>query len=232
MKTLGIIGGIAPESTVAYYRAIIAEYKRRVTDSSQPPVIINSIDMMKMLGMIGEKKFAEVTDYLIGETEKLARAGAEFGLFASNTPHIVFDHLRERSPFPLISIVECAAAYAKNLGLKRLALFGTKFTMQATFYTDVFAQQGIAVIAPTAADQDLIHEKYMGELVAAVFNPETRAAVLKVIDRMADGDSIDGVILGGTELPLLLQAAHHGGIPLLDTSLIHAKAAIDEMLRS
>ena len=98
MKTLGIIGGIAPESTVAYYRAIIAEYKRRVTDGSQPPVIINSIDMMKMLGMIGEKKFAEVTDYLIGETEKLAKAGAQFGLFASNTPHIVFDRLRQRSP--------------------------------------------------------------------------------------------------------------------------------------
>ena len=232
MKTLGIIGGIAPESTIAYYRAIMAEYKRRVSDGSQPPVIINSIDMMKMLGLIGESKLAEVTDYLIGETRKLAKAGAQYAIFASNTPHIVFEELERLSPIPLISIVACAAAYAKKLGLKRLGLFGTRFTMQAKFYPEAFGREGMKVILPLAQEQEFIHQKYMGELVEAVFNPETRAALLKIVDRMTAAEQIDGVILGGTELPLLLQAEKHKGIWMLDTSLIHAEAAVGEMLKN
>src|SRR5437868_13823148 len=103
MKTLGIIGGIAPESTVAYYRAIIAEYKKRVPDGSQPPLIINSIDMKEMLGLIGAGKLEEVTDYLSHELQKLVNAGAQFALFASNTPHIIFDELQRRSSIPLVS---------------------------------------------------------------------------------------------------------------------------------
>ena len=90
MKTIGIIGGIAPASTIEYYRLIIASYREQKRDGSYPPIIINSIDMAKMLGLIGEKKVAEVTEYLLGEVIKLAKAGADLGLFASNTPHLVF----------------------------------------------------------------------------------------------------------------------------------------------
>jgi aspartate racemase len=231
MKTLGIIGGIAPESTIAYYRAIMAAYKRRITDGSQPPLIINSIDMMKMLGMIGEGKFVEVTDYLVGELNKVVNAGAQVAFFASNTPHIVFDDLRKQSQVPLISIVECAAAHAKSLRLKRIALLGTRFTMKAGFYAKVFEKEDMVVILPAPAEQDLIHEKYMGELVEGNFKPDTRTAVLKIIDQIISDEKIDGVILGGTELPLLIQANEHRGIPLIDTCLIHAEAAVEQMLR-
>ncbi len=105
MKTVGIIGGIGPESTIEYYRMIIASYREQKQDGSYPAILINSIDLRKMLDLIGANELAEATEYLVGEVQKLARAGADFGVLASNTPHIVFDEIRRQSPIPLISLV-------------------------------------------------------------------------------------------------------------------------------
>src|SRR5205814_803575 len=103
--TLGIIGGIAPESTIEYYRTIIALHRER-TGGQYPPILINSIDLKKMLALVAEQRFPELITYLVAEIRKLAAGGATIGLFASNTPHIVFDELRSQSPIPLVSIVE------------------------------------------------------------------------------------------------------------------------------
>src|SRR5512147_140122 len=108
MKTLGVIGGIAPASTIEYYRMLIAGYQARRPGGSQPPIIINSIDMQTMLRLIAADALDEVTAYLAAEIAKLARAGAEIGLLASNTPHVVFDRLARTSAIPLLSIVEAA----------------------------------------------------------------------------------------------------------------------------
>jgi aspartate racemase len=118
---------------------------------------------------------------------------------------------------------------AKRRGLKRLALFGTRFTMQGTAYRDLFSTNEIALIVPQTADLEFIHEKYMAELIAGVFLPETRAGLLAVVDRMAQRSNIDGVILGGTELPLILRGESHNGIPLLNTTRIHCEAAVARM---
>ena len=120
MKTAGIIGGIGPESTVEYYRLIIQLYRQQEPDGSYPQIIINSIDMKKMLDLIGTNKLADVTAYLLEEIGKLAQAGADFGLLASNTPHVVFDALLSQSTIPLISIVEVTCQAAKEQGLKRV----------------------------------------------------------------------------------------------------------------
>jgi aspartate racemase len=235
MKSVGIIGGIGPGSTVEYYRLIIAAYRKEKRDGSYPSILINSIDLKKMLGLIEVHQLAEVTEYLVGEVQKLARAGADFGLLASNTPHIVFDEIRRQSPIPLISIVETTCDAAKALGLKRLGLFGTRFTMQGRFYSDVFSNEGIAIIAPDEADRSDIHEKYMGELVNGIFLPETRERLLTIVSRMKERKGIEGLILGGTELPLLFQndelsAVQASGIPFLYTTQIHVKAIVAEML--
>ncbi len=144
MKTAGIIGGIGPESTIEYYRQIVAVYRDRKPDGSYPPVLINSIDLTKMLDMIGADRLPDVTEYLLGEVCKLSRAGADFGALAANTPHVVFDALRPQSPIPLISIVEVTCQAAQVRGLKRVGLFGTRFTMQGRFYPAVFAPAGIS----------------------------------------------------------------------------------------
>lgn len=230
MRTLGVVGGIAPASTIEYYRTLIETYRARVPDGSAPPIIINSIDLQRMLSLIGIDALDEVTVYLSEELEKLVRAGAEIGLFASNTPHIVFDALQRASSIPLISIVEATYDAAKTMGLTRVALLGTRFTMQGPAYARVFARGGIALVVPEAADLDYVHDRYMGELVRGVFLPETRAGVLAVVERLRTRQGIDGVILGGTELPLLIRDASDLGLPFLDTGKIHVEAAIDRML--
>ena len=139
MKTLGIIGGIAPESTVDYYRQIIALYRSQQSDGGYPSILINSINLKKMLDLIGAGNLPEVTEYLLSEVVKLAAAGADFGLFASNTPHLVFEDIRQRSPIPLVSIVEATCEVALALGLGKVGLLGTRFTMQGGFYPKVFS---------------------------------------------------------------------------------------------
>jgi aspartate racemase len=229
MKTLGIIGGIGPGSTVDYYRTIIELYRARKGDGSYPPMLINSIDLQRVLATVGAGELPLLTEWLLTELQKLARAGADFAIMASNTPHIVFDELERKSPLPLISIVVETAAVAKGRGLKRVGLFGTRFTMQGPVYREVFGRHDIAICAPEAPDLEYIHGKYMGELVDGVFDPETRAGLLAIVDRMAAQSRIDGVILGGTELPLILRDPEHNGIPLLNTTRIHCDAALERM---
>jgi aspartate racemase len=230
MKTLGIIGGIGPGSTIDYYQTIIELYRARISDRSYPAILINSIDVQRVLATVGAGELRALTDWLVAELEKLARAGADFAIMASNTPHLVFGDIARRSPLPLISIVEATSEVAKARGLQRLALFGTRFTMQGTSYRDVFSRHEIAVVVPEPADVDYIHEKYMNELVDGIFLPETRAGLLAVVDRMAKRNQIDGVILGGTELPLILREPSHNGIPFLNTTRIHCEAAVERML--
>src|SRR5947199_1103110 len=230
MKTLGIIGGLGPESTVDYYQRIIALYRERTGDGSYPQFIINSIDLKKGLDFMDANNLSSMADYLLAGIGKLARAGADFGLISANTPHIVFDEVASKSPIPLISIVEVTCAAAKSQNLKRLALFGTRYTMQADFYSKVLTREGIELLVPDPPHQDYIHEKYFSELVPGKFLPETRAGLLAIVDRMKANSDINGLILAGTELPLILRDSAYNGIPFLDTTEIHCEAAVTEML--
>jgi aspartate racemase len=230
MKILGIIGGLGPESTVDYYQKIVALYRERIGYGSYPQFIINSVDLKTGLDFMDADDLAGMADYLLEGIGKVARAGADFGLISANTPHIVFDELAPRSPIPLISIVEATCAAAKGRKLKRLALLGTRYTMQGSFYPKVFLREGIDLLVPNRDDQDYIHNKYLNELVPGKFLPETRRGLLAIVDRMKAKSDIDGVILAGTELPLILRDPDHNGIPFLDTTKIHYEAAIAEML--
>jgi aspartate racemase len=230
MKTLGIIGGLGPESTIDYYGKIIALYRDRTGDGSYPQFIVNSVNLKKGLDFMEANNLPGMADYLVEEIGKLARAGASFGLISANTPHIVFDEVASKSPIPLVSIVEATCAAAKARKLKRLALFGTRYTMQATFYPKVFSRERIELLVPNLEDQTYIHDKYLNELVPGQFLPATRAGLLAIVDRMKANSDIDGVILAGTELPLILRESEHNGIPLLDTTEIHCEAAVIEML--
>ncbi len=229
MKTLGVIGGIGPESTIEYYRHLIAAYRKQKPDGSYPTVVINSINMKTLLDMIEADDRVNMVTFLVGEIQKLASAGAQVGLLAANTPHIVFDDLRRRSPIPLVSIVEATCKAAKVLGLRRLALFGTRFTMLGDFYPRVFSAAKIELLVPNTDEQTYIHERYMNELVKGAILDETRRQLLSIVDRMKEQEHIDGLILGGTELPLILGNVTDRGIPFLDTTLIHVQAALARM---
>ena len=230
MKIPGIIGGLGPEATQEYYRLIVATYRARTKDGSYPPLVLNSIDMQRMIRLLTAQQLPELVAFLLGEINRLARAGADFGVLSANTPHVVFPALQAQSPLPLLSIVEVTCQAARKLGLKRLGLFGSRFTMAGQFYPDVFALAGIELVSPTAAEQDFIHEKYMGELIHGVIRPETRAAFLAIAERMRTEDHITGLILGGTELPLILGDVKDSQIPFLDTTQLHVDAIVERML--
>lgn len=228
MKIAGIVGGIGPESTVDYYRSIVAAYRARRADGSYPAIVVSSIDMQRML-RLAAADLPGLTLYLAAEVARLAAAGADFGLLASNTPHVVFEGLARRSPIPLVSIVESACSAARRMGLRRLGLLGTRFTMEGSFYPEVFSRSGIGLVPPRPDERTLVHDRYMGELVQGVFRPETKAELLGVVEGMRQRDGVEGVILAGTELPLLLRGVD-AGIPLLDTARIHVAAVVDQIL--
>jgi aspartate racemase len=155
---------------------------------------------------------------------------AEFGLLASNTPHVVFAELQQRARLPLLSLVEAACVATQALGLKRVGLIGTRFTRQGSFYPGVFGRAGVELVTPNLDEQILIHDRYVGELIHGVFLPETAARVREIIEGFQAREGIDGLILGGTELPLLLRSGPAPAIPYLDTTRLHVERVVTEML--
>jgi aspartate racemase len=230
MKTVGIIGGIGPESTIEYYRGIIAGYRERQTDGSYPSIILNSINLTIMVDLITANELDAAANVLVSELQRVARAGVDFGVIAAGTPHIVFDQVRARSPIPLISIVEATCEVAEKLNLKKIALFGTRFTMQGRFYPEVFSRAGITLVVPEADEQAYIHDKYMNDLVHGIILPETRERLLRILDQMKERDGVEALILGGTELSLIIKDAEHNGMPILDTTKIHVERIVAELL--
>jgi len=231
MKILGMIGGTGPESTVEYYRRLIATYHARVSESGAPPIIINSVDNKNLVKWFTAGELARVVDFLAAEIERLARAGADFALIAAVTPHLGFDKLQQQASIPLLSIVEATADAAKKAGLRRLALFGTRFTMQAALFPEAFARRGMTIVVPDEKEQEFVHAKYMGELFVGAILDETRASLVDLVEIMKRRDHVDGLILGGTELSLILREPTAAGLSVLDTTQIHVETALEWMLR-
>jgi aspartate racemase len=181
--------------------------------------------------MLNDGQLDDLAEYLAQAVNSLARAGADFGCIAANTPHLVFDELQHRSPIPLLSIVRATVDHASALGLKKAGLMGTGFTMRANFYPVEFSKAGISLVVPNDAEREFIHGKYLGELLKNQFLPQTREEILRIARRMKREEGIEAVVLAGTELPLLLRDAADMDMPVLDTTVIHVEAIVDEVLK-
>jgi aspartate racemase len=229
MATLGIVGGLGPESTIDYYRRILEGWKRD-DPFSTPSIIIDSLDVNRGLHLV-EHDRPGMIEYLSASILRLAAGGADFAAMAANTPHVVFDDLVARSPIPLISIVEACAEEAQRRDLRRLGLLGTRFTMEGSFYPEVFARRGMAIVAPNDEERAWIHDRYVGQLLKGEFREDTREGVKSVVRRLREEENIDGIILGGTELTLLLADATVEGIPALDTTALHVAAIVERLRR-
>ena len=174
-----------------------------------------------LMGFVETESWLELSQWLLGVINSLHRAGAEFAAIASNTPHIVFDEIKTKSPVPLLSIVEETCNKAKKMELKRVGLMGTKLTMETDFYKKPFISKGISVAVPSEEEQQLIHHKLFSEIEFGIFKESTKEELLAIAKRMADEEGIDALILGCTELPLILTEDGYDGIPFLNTSAIH-----------
>lgn len=225
MKTIGLIGGIGPESTVDYYKAIIATFNTTYADLTYPEILVYSVNLNRLMGFVDTQNWIGLSDWLLSKINSLQRAGAEFAAIASNTPHIVFDQIKARSPIPLLSIVEATCVKARELNLKKVGLMGTKLTMEADFYITPFLSHGIAVFVPTEKEQQLIHHKLFSEIELGIFKDSTKKELLQIAKRMVDEEGIDALILGCTELPLILTEDKFG-IPFLNTAAIHCDSIV------
>jgi aspartate racemase len=172
-----------------------------------------------------DKRWAELTEWLLHKIEALWKAGAEFGAIGSNSPHVVFDDVKARSPLPLLSIVEATCRKAQEVGVTRLGLLGTAFTMQADFFQKPFHAKGMSIVVPEPEDQQLIHRRLFTEIELGIIKDSTRAELLSVVKRLIDRHGIEALILGCTELPLILTKDEFG-IPFLNTTAIHAEAIV------
>jgi aspartate racemase len=231
-RRFGLLGGIGPESTIAYYRLILETYRCRRPAGGAPPLLVNSIDVSRMLGLVEASDLADLTDYLVDEVGVLADAGVECGAIASNTPHVVFDAVQARVSIPLISIVEVTCDSARAQGFRRLGLIGTAYTMQGRFYPEVFARSGIELVTPDPAALAEVNGIYLSELLAGIVRPASRDRLVGIARQLRDHAGIEGLILGGTELMLILDEAADVGLPLLDTTRLHVAAIVDRMLAS
>jgi len=226
MKKIGIVGGIGPESTVEYYKGIINVFRQQSGhEADYPEIVLYSVNMTRMLQMIEAQKWDNLIDFLLDSINSIHDAGAQFAAIAANTPHIVFNEVKSKAPIPMLSIVEQTCSKAVDMGLKRVGLMGTKFTMQSDFYQRVFRQKGISISLPNSDEQQLIHDKLMSEIELGVIKEATKQQLLSIVKRMIAENSINGLVLGCTELPLILDRDEYG-IPFLNTSAIHIESIV------
>jgi aspartate racemase len=226
MKKIGIIGGLGPEATIDYYKEIINAFKNEKGDLNYPEIIIYSVNMSEFISLMKEKKYDQVITLLLEKIEGLKRAGAEFAVLSANTPHLLFDRIKEKSGIPLISIVETACEESIKRGYKRAGLFGTAFTMEASFFTDIFKINGIDVIRPDKEEREIINHKLFSEIELGIFKEDTRLILIGIIEKMVHDQHIDSLILGCTEFPLILNESFYAGIPMLNTTKIHVDAIV------
>lgn len=234
MKTIGIIGGLGPEATVDYYKEMIgmAAEKNGGESFDYPEIIIYSVNMEKFIGRLQNEDYSGAARYISECINKLEAAGADFAAISANTPHLLFNEIQHQVTIPLVSIVETCREHAKQLGVKRCGLLGTKFTMNASFYSEVFAKDNMEVITPEKKHIERINELLFTEMKHGIFKEDSRFEILDMVKKMRENRNIDSVILGCTEFPILFRESEYMGIPFFNTTRIHVKAIIEKSMKT
>ena len=226
MKKIGIIGGLGPESTLDYYKGIIDAFKPDYEANGYPEICIVSVDLRTFIKYAEKGQWDDVIIKISEKLVNLERCGCDFGIIASNTPHRVFNEIAVKTSLPLISIVETTCAYAAKLGLKKLCLMGTRFTMSSDFYQKVFKKEGIELIVPNEAEQNYIQEKLFSEIEFGIIKDETRVKLISIYNRILEDDKVEGLILGCTELPIILKPEHITG-NYIDPMALHIEKIVE-----
>jgi len=228
-RKIGILGGMSPESTITYYEHITRTYTERYGDFGYPEILIYSVNFQKFVVWQKTGQWDAAEREMVEALENLRLAGADFGLIATNTMHIVFDTVQQSVKMPLLSIVDATAEAILASGLKCVGLMGTVFTMRERFFRDRLAQSGIQVLVPEIQDQDRMNEVIYQELCGGKVLPASRKMFLEIIERLRSGGA-QGIVLGCTEIPLLVRP-QDCTLPLFNTTLLHAEKALDLAIR-
>lgn len=223
-KSIGILGGMAPESTMEYYRYIVQNYVERYGDHGYPEVLIYSVSFQDYIDWPAQGRWDLVADGLSEAARKLEAAGADCVLISTNTMHIVYEQVRAAVGVPVLSLLDAVGDDIIGRGMSTVGLLGTVYTMTLGFYQDALAKKGISVIVPDEKDIEFVNKVLYEETSTGLFSDESRDVFVEVIGKLA-GKGAEGVILGCTEIPLLVKQ-HHTDVPLIDSTSLHAEAAL------
>jgi aspartate racemase len=225
MKTIGLIGGLSWQSTIDYYRIINKEIVRLTSGKHTARIIIDSVDFGDVEGFMKNQDFRGLSAMLVNSAQKLEKAGAELLMIGANTMHFAADTVQESISVPLIHIVDATITAIRKKSLTKVALLGTRYTMENDFFKKRVISRGIDVNIPDEADREFIHQTIFSELFSAIINPDSKKRFLSIMARLAD-DGAQGIILGCTEIPLLIKQ-EDTTLPVFDTTEIHALAAVE-----
>jgi aspartate racemase len=223
-KKIGIIGGMSPESTIEYYQYITHTYTERFGDYGYPDILIYSVSFQPYVDWPNQNRWDLVAAGLSEAARQLENAGADFIIIATNTMHLVFDQVQANVNVPMISLLDAVGDVIQAQGMTVVGLLGTRFTMEQTFYHDALTARGIAVLVPDADDRAIVNRVIYQELTAGQIRGESRDEYVRII-RILTRQGAQGVILGCTEIPLLVSESDVE-ILLFDTTRIHAEAAL------
>jgi aspartate racemase len=229
MKIIGLIGGTSWQSTVEYYRIINEAVESRLRNNHSAKLLLYSIDFAEVEERINRNAFNEIGDMMVDAAKKLEKAGADCLLMCANTMHMFAPLVQDAISIPLIHIVDSIVPLIKQKNISKLGLLGTKPTMQMDFYKDRYIQEGLQIVVPGEEEMDKIQNIIFNELFKAIINPETKRYLLTLIDDLIS-QGVEGIILGCTELPLIIQQADVK-VPVFDTTELHALAAVDFALK-
>ena len=225
MKKLGLIGGIGPESTVAYYRKIIHGVQAQAGKENLPSLSIESLNAFTVFHLCRQREFDQLADYVLAAVRSLAAGGAELVALTGNTPNIVMDRVRPLSPIPVVSAIDATCEAARQRGAQKVGLLGTVFTMTHSFFKTPFEDRGMQVFVPTGAQIERIQARIETELEHGIVKQETRQEFVAIIEDLQRREGIDHVALACTELPLILDDSI-SPVPCLDTVEIHVEALV------
>ncbi len=228
MKTIGLIGGITWLSTIDYYRLFNQAVNEKFGGVASAKVFLASVDFSEIKALVEKYNWDGIAGIMVNAAVKVQQAGADCIVIAANTMHKVADNVRQTTNIPLIHIGEATATAVSAKGLKTVALLGTKYTMQLDFYRNKLAEKNIATIIPGEDDIEFINDSIFIEMGAGVFLPETKARYKTIINKLI-GQGAEGIVLGCTEIPIIIKQADCS-VPVFDTTAIHAQAVIDFVL--
>jgi len=227
-KTIGILGGMTPESTTVYYEHIIRTYQKRFGDYGFPEIIIYSVSFQSYEDWMISGQWDAIAQGLTNAMMSLSKAGADFGVIATNTMHKVFHHIQANVPIPLLSIIDVTAKAIQEKGMKSIGLLGTRFTMTEPFYREGLSAFGIETLIPNEEDRKTVDEIIFHELGRGEIREESREKYVRIVQRLHK-QGAEGVILGCTEIPLLI-SEKDCDIPLFNTTILHAETALEYSL--
>ncbi len=230
MKKLGIVGGLGPASTIDYYRDIIEECRKRLGGDRYPEIVIDSVNMFELVSAIEREEYEAVAAQLLRSVANLKNADADFAAIASNSPHIVWDLIKDKAQIPLLSIIEAACGYIESCGYKKVLIFATKFTMKNGLYGRALTNRGINWVLPNAEDIETLGDIIYPNLENGLVISEDKKRMIGIAEKYIAREGADSLLLGCTEIPLMIKKGDVS-VPVINTTEIHVARLVEEILK-